>query len=148
LDVINGAILERRGFKHYHADGLVIRICCECHSALKKKKLPRLALENRLYRGQLLDEFKDLTWIEEMVCAKYCNTAHITRIYQSSDPSQPKVFHGNTCAHEMNVVSTASVLPRTPADINGMLSIVFIGPGKFKPDNLGPLFKIRKRKVW
>ena len=148
LDVINGAILERRGFKHYHADGLVMRICCECHSALKKKKLPRLALANRLYRGQLPDEFKDLTWIEEMVCAKYRNTAHITRIYQSSDPSQPKVFHGNTCAHEMNVVSTASVLPRTPADVNGMLSIVFIGPGKFKPENLGPLFKIRKRKVW
>jgi hypothetical protein len=59
-----------------------------------------------------------------MVCTKYQNTAHITRIYQSSDPSQPKVFHGNTCAHDMNVVSTASVLPRTPTDINGMLSVI------------------------
>jgi len=80
--------------------------------------------------------------------AKYHNTAHITRIYQSSDLSQPKVFHGNTCAHDMNIVSTASVLPQTPADINGMLSVVFIGPGRFKPDSLGPLFKIRKAKVW
>jgi hypothetical protein len=123
-------------------------ICAKCHSALKKKKVPQLSLANHLYQGSLPNEFKDLTWIEEMVCAKYCNTAHITRIYQSSDPSQLKVFHGNTCAHDINVVSTASVLPQMPADINGMLSVVFIGPGRFKPDSLGPLFKIRKVKVW
>ena len=60
----------------------------------------------------------------------------------------PKVFHGNTCTHDMNLVSTVSVLSRTPADINGMLSVVFIGPGKFKPDCPGPMFRIRKRKVW
>jgi len=148
LEAIDGAILDSQGFKSQTAEGVVMRICSECCSALKKKKVPRLSLANHLYRGRLPDEFKDLTWIEEMVCAKYRNTAHITRIYQSSDPSQPKVFHGNTCAHDMNIVSTASVLPRTPADINGMLSVVFIGPGRFKPDSLGPLFKIRKSKVW
>jgi hypothetical protein len=53
-----------------------------------------------------------------------------------------------THAHDMNLISTVSVLPRTPADINGMLSVVFIGPGKFKPECLGPMFRIRKRKVW
>jgi hypothetical protein len=125
-----------------------MQICTECHSSLHNDRLPRLALANRLYRGKLPDKFKDLTWIEEMVCAKFRNMAHITRLYQSSDPSQPKVFHGNTCAHDMNIVFTASVLPRTPADINGMLSIIFVGPGKFKPDCFGPMFKIRKRKVW
>ena len=83
-----------------------------------------------------------------MICAKYRNTAHITRLYQSSHPSQPKVFHGNTCAHDMNLVSTVSVLPRTPADINGMLSVVFVGPGKFDPKSFGPLFCVRKLKVW
>ena len=148
LDAIDGAILEPIGFKARTPDSVVMQICSECHSSLQHKNVPRLALANRLYRGKLPDEFKDLTWIEEMVCAKFRNTAHITRIYQSSDPSQPKVFHGNTCAHDMNVVSTASVLPRTSADINGMLSVVFIGPGKFNPDCLGPMFKIRKHKVW
>jgi len=33
-------------------------------------------------------------------------------------------------------------------NINGMLSVVFIGPGKFKSERLGPMFKIRKQKVW
>ncbi|KAI6029507.1 hypothetical protein PISMIDRAFT_39455, partial [Pisolithus microcarpus 441] len=59
---------------------------------------------------------------------------------QSSDPSQPRVFHGNTCAHDMNVVSTARVLPRTPADVAGFLSVVFVGPGKFNPAQLGTMF--------
>ena len=148
LDAVDGAILEPLGFKDLTPDGVIMQICSDCHSSLAKDRLPRLELANHLYRGKLPDEFADLTWIEEMVCAKFRNTAHITRIYQSSDPSQPKVFHGNTCAHDMNLVSTASVLPRTPADINGMLSVVFIGPGRFKPECLGPMFKIRKWKVW
>ena len=83
-----------------------------------------------------------------MVCAKYRNTAHVTRIYSSSDPSQPRVFHGNTCAHEMNVLSTATVLPRTVADMNDMLTIVFVGPHKFDPRCLKEMFTIRKQKVW
>jgi len=48
----------------------------------------------------------------------------------------------------MNVVSMASVLPRTPADINETLSIVFIGPGKFRPEFLKNIYRICKQKVW
>jgi len=92
--------------------------------------------------------FHDLTWVEEKICAIYCNIAHVTRLFQSSDPSQPKVFHGNTCAHEMNVISTASVLPWTPADVTELLSVIFDGPGKFDPKQLGTTFCVRKAKIW
>lgn len=38
-----------------------------------------------------------LCWIDR--------TAHVARIYGSSDSSQPKVlFHGNACSHEMNIL--------------------------------------------
>ena len=43
------------------------------------------------------------------------------------------VYHGNTCAHEMNVVSTVSVVPRTIGDINSILTVVFVGQKKFDP---------------
>jgi hypothetical protein len=101
-----------------------------------------------LYRGQLPDKFNDLTWVEEMACSIYRNTAHVTRLFNSSADDQPTVLHGNTCAHEMNVISTVRVLPRTPSDLNGMLSIVFVGPGKFQPDKAGTLFRVRKQKIW
>ena len=93
--------------------------------------MPKFALANNLYQGCLPSQFNDLTGVEEMVCARYCYTAHITRLFQSHDPVLPNVLHSNMCAHEMNVVSTVAVLPRTVADINEMLSVVFIGPGKF-----------------
>ncbi|KAG1894372.1 uncharacterized protein F5891DRAFT_1130989 [Suillus fuscotomentosus] len=108
-----------------------LNICSSCQAALRKH-----------------DKVPHLTWIEEKVCAVYCLTAHVTRLFQSSDPAQPKAYHGNMCAHEMNVVSTASVLPRTPADINGLLSVVFVGPGKFNPNVLGTVFRVRRSKIW
>ncbi|KIJ08065.1 hypothetical protein PAXINDRAFT_139506, partial [Paxillus involutus ATCC 200175] len=129
-------------------ESAVVNICPDCFAALSKKNIPRFALANGLFRGELPDVFRDLTWVEEKICAIYCTTAHVTRLFQSSDPSQPRVFHGNTCAHDMNVVSTASVLPRTPADVRGYLSVIFIGPGKFDPKQLGTVFRVRKARIW
>lgn len=97
---------------------------------------PCFALANQLFHGDLPKQFEDLTWVEEKICAIYCITAHITCLFQSSNLSQPQIFHRNTCAHDMNIVSTASVLPRTPADINGFLGVTFVGPGKFDARHL------------
>ncbi|KIO18773.1 hypothetical protein M407DRAFT_49732, partial [Tulasnella calospora MUT 4182] len=125
-----------------------VLLCEDCRSTLRKGQMPRYALANALYRGHLPDEFEDLTWVEEMVCCIYRTTAHVTRLYQSSNPTDPLVFHGNTCAHDMNIVSTATVLPRTPTDIVGRLSVVFVGPRAQKSQALKALFRIRKAKVW
>ena len=57
------------------------------------------------------------------------------------------VYHGNTCAHEMNVVSTASVLPHTIGDINSILIVVFVGQKKFDPKRLGNFFHVWKSKI-
>ncbi|KAG2336267.1 hypothetical protein BDR05DRAFT_896928, partial [Suillus weaverae] len=132
-------------------DSLVtcLSICSVCWVALSKPdSIPRFALVNNLYRGELPNRFHDLTWVEEKICAIYCVTAHVTRLFQSSDPSQPRVFHGDTCAHDMNVVSTVLVLPCTPADVNGLLSIIFVGPGKFDPAKVGLVFCVRKQMIW
>ncbi|KLO07133.1 hypothetical protein SCHPADRAFT_801810, partial [Schizopora paradoxa] len=123
-------------------------MCPECHRSLMSAHLPKFALSNRLYRGHIPSEFSDLTWVEEMVCAVYRTNAIVTRLYCSSDERNPRVFYGNTCAHELNVASTARVLPRTPADVNGMLSIAFIGNSKYKKACLRQIFQIRKAKVW
>lgn len=128
--LIDGLMLEPAGVVTVAHDSVSLNVCGSCHSALRKPlNVPRLALRNNLYRGELPIRFRDLTWIEEKVCAIYSVTAHVTRLFQSTDPAHARTFHGNTCAHEMNVVSTATVLPRTPADISGFLSVVFVGPG-------------------
>lgn len=147
--ILDGLMLEKVGVVAVAQDSATLNVCGSCHAALRKPdRVPRLALKNKLYRGDLPVQFQDLTWIEEKICAIYCVTAHVTRLFQSADPAQAKTFHGNTCAHEMNVVSTVTVLPRTPADVNGLLSVVFVGPGKFDPNALGTVFRVRRRKIW
>ncbi|KAJ7054739.1 hypothetical protein C8F01DRAFT_995220, partial [Mycena amicta] len=129
-------------------------LCQPCARSLMASEIPKFSLRNDLYRGQLPTEFSDLTWPEEMACCLYRTTAHVVRLFSrkgkdgKEDESSPRVFHGNVCAHEMNVVETAHALPRTPGDLNGAISVVFIGPQKFKKECLRNMFSIRKDKVW
>ena len=50
--------------------------------------------------------------------------------------------------HEMNVLSTATVFPRTTSDVNDMLTVVFVGSRKFDVDCLYVMFRVRKSKIW
>ncbi|KAG2150884.1 hypothetical protein DEU56DRAFT_728288, partial [Suillus clintonianus] len=146
--ILDGLMLDKTGITGCTPLACTLSVCEACFNLLSRSNVPRFALANKLYRGHLPPQFQELTWVKEMVCAIYHNTAHVTRLYQSSDPAQPLVFHGNTCAHETNIVSTAKVLPRTPADINGMLTVVFVGPAKLTPHSLKTLFRIWKQLVW
>ena len=75
--------------------------------------MPRYVLANKLYRGRLPEEFRDLTWIGERVCAKYSNTAIVTRLYQSFiGPVATSSLPRKHCTHEMNASSMVTVLPR------------------------------------
>ncbi|KZT35093.1 hypothetical protein SISSUDRAFT_990986, partial [Sistotremastrum suecicum HHB10207 ss-3] len=135
-------MLARRGIRSVN-DDCVVQLCNDCRSSLSKNKIPRYSLRNGLYRGSLPEQLQDLTWVEEMCCAIYRTTAHVTRLFQDG----VKV-HGNTCAHDTNVISTVEVLPRTPADVLGHLTVVFVGAGVVQPHVLKNMFQVRKEKVW
>ncbi|KAG1777607.1 hypothetical protein EV702DRAFT_969435, partial [Suillus placidus] len=141
-------MLDKEGVSCPTSTTTTVKVCTDCYRLFTHAKVPHLALANNLYHGSLPEQFRDLTWVEEMVCALYQNIAHVTRLYQSSDPTQPSVFHGNTCAHETNLLSTVKVLPHTPADINGMLTVVFVGTTKLDAKSLRSLFRVCKQVVW
>lgn len=138
-----GLVLSEEGM---HDDGS-LNVCNECSRFLMRDKIPPFSLANGLYRGQLPAEFADLTWVEEMACCVYRTTAHVVRLFNSSDPKNPRVFHGNVSAHPMNIIDTAEVLPRTPHDLLKCISIVFIGPYMLKSECLKKIFSVRKFKI-
>ncbi|KAG2108205.1 uncharacterized protein F5147DRAFT_577097, partial [Suillus discolor] len=134
---LDGVILDKARIVEDSPDLTMINVCANSLTALlRENSLPCFALANGLYYGELLTYFKDLTWIEQKICTIYSTTAYVTRLFQSSDLLQPKVFYGDICTHDMNVISTVFVLPRTPADVNGFLCIIFVSPGKFESDHL------------
>ncbi len=140
-------VLDRQGMRAREGK-VLINVCDECKRALSRGCKPKFSLANGLFRGELPLEFKDLTWIEEAVCSLIRPTAIVTRLYGSHDKQDPRMLRGNTCAHQMNVSSTVKVLPRTPADVCGMLSVVFIGNTSLADVHKRQLFRVRKLKVW
>jgi len=78
----------------------------------------------------------------------FIQTQPLSHTFTNHLTPRNRLFHGNTCVHEMNVSSTATVLQLVPSDINDLLNVVFVGPRKFKPEYLGNMYQIRKSKVW
>jgi hypothetical protein len=70
---LQGLMLDLHGLTIVYNDKSksVSHICQDCKSQLQNNKLPCFALTNNLFQGELPDEFKDLTWVEEMTCAVY-----------------------------------------------------------------------------
>ena len=70
LPAIDGTVFDTSAMTISETSRVVLKVCVECLSALKRNRVPRLSLDNYLYRGKLPSELQDLTWVEEMVCAK------------------------------------------------------------------------------
>ncbi|THV04014.1 hypothetical protein K435DRAFT_650131, partial [Dendrothele bispora CBS 962.96] len=129
----------------------LINVCMECLGYLQRKKVPLLALANELYRGKLPEHFlkydPPITAAEEMVCAIYRNTVNVTRLYGSEGTDKEStVMYGNTCAFEMNYISTATQLPRTPTDVNGMITVVYVGAARPTEEHLRRCTQFRVRR--
>ncbi|KAJ4487108.1 hypothetical protein C8J55DRAFT_424193, partial [Lentinula edodes] len=124
-------------------------LCHECLLYMQRSTMPRLALNNHLYRGELPEHLQNVSWVEEMACSIYRTSAHVTRIFGSSSECDPLQLHGNTCAHPLNICYTAKRLPWSPADLNDLISIIFVGPRKLTNEDLQKLtpFFVRRTVI-
>ncbi|KAJ3967503.1 hypothetical protein EV361DRAFT_807166, partial [Lentinula raphanica] len=145
---LDGLLLDKKGIvgTDENCTSFKMYLCGPCKTALGKDCMPRLALNNHLYRGDLPSEFEDLTWAEEMACALYHTTAHISRLYGSASEENPLQLHGNICAHPLDICSHATTLPWAPADVNNLVSIVFVGTHKLTTADLKKLSPLYVRR--
>lgn len=151
---LDGLLLCQEGIVIDHA-AAALRLCAQCHSSLNVGSMPQYALANGVYRGRLPKEFQDMTWVEELACSLYRTWNMVTRLYcgLDDDPAadvkrQPRVLSGNTCACDNGVLDSASVLPRTPANMRDLITVSFIGSGELKSSYMMPVLRVRKPVVW
>ncbi|KAJ3921050.1 hypothetical protein F5877DRAFT_36794, partial [Lentinula edodes] len=148
---LDGLLLDPRGIRALDFDCTVFEmyLCRECLAYMHRSIMPRLALKNHLYRGELPEDLQNVTWVEEMACSIYRTSAHVTRIFGSSSECDPFQLHGNTCAHPLNICYTAKRLPWSPADLNDLISIIFVGPKKLAKEDLQKLtpFFVRRSVI-
>lgn len=119
---------------------IVLRFCQSCYGSLCRDKLPRLALANHLYVGEVPLELKELTIVEEALLALCrAKVTIITLNGAASNTSSPlaeastnhshaqKGFKGHAVAYMTNPHKLTRVLPRTVEEIVRYICVIFIG---------------------
>jgi hypothetical protein len=85
------SVLDDISIHHEYVDidhdsqSLSLRMCTACVSALESQKIPKFSLSNNLFRGRLPADLRDITWIEEKVCALHRVTADVARLQNAED---------------------------------------------------------------
>ncbi|KAH9855238.1 hypothetical protein C2E23DRAFT_724926, partial [Lenzites betulinus] len=124
-----------------HEDGLSIEddevyaaLRPECCSCLRRCTLPPLALANKLYRGPVPSELRDLTFIEEQIiarCRSKCCIVHLRTDSEDEDapvlPSTQRGFKGHIIIHPQRAEQVAAILPPTVEDIVTPICVIFVG---------------------
>ena len=148
---LDRSIISRSGVVNADQDHNVeFNICNECLNPLKKgvPTVPRHGLINGLYRGELPEHLKDITWLEEQVCALARPGPIVFRLFGSDSKEQPFLAKGNVCVHPQPTASTAKVLPMVPEDINQMIAVVFTSSLLKLPSDVAKrVFRVRKQKI-
>ena len=63
-------ILDPKGVSIDENGESILTLCTMCHSSIQSKRTPPLALANHMALGDIPDELKDLTVVEEAMIAK------------------------------------------------------------------------------
>ncbi|KAL0563379.1 hypothetical protein V5O48_018689, partial [Marasmius crinis-equi] len=136
-----------------------LQCCRPCYSALRKGDTPTCALANRTYLGEVPDELRDLTLVEENMIAR-CRTRIVTmRMKEERAVDDKKRKPGGL--DQMGFKGHVIVFPQYPAQVSHMLPpsldemskyvcVIFVGERKPSKEwfnkNAAPL-AIRPSKV-
>ena len=120
-----GILLDRRGMK----DG-TLALCKDCYCYLKKGKTPPLSLANHLLLGDVPQELKDLTPVEESMIArcraKVC-VIHLKAEEEVLLSNTQRGMRGHIVVYPQKPENLLNVLPPSVEDICTPICVVFIG---------------------
>ncbi len=119
-------------------------MCLECAESVRKKKLPKKALANGLWLGEVPSVLTDLTFAEQSIIAR-------VRINRFAVKVQSGMYKTkcNIIAFQNPVPEILETLPPPSSDIEEVFAVMFI---KSKPPTEEdfketPLYNVRRKKV-
>ncbi|KAF8059278.1 hypothetical protein FPV67DRAFT_1382554, partial [Lyophyllum atratum] len=111
-----------------------LQLCVECSVPLSRKKLPRLALANRMFLGPVPDALKELTQVEESMIALCRAKMWIVQLQEENSSrvnvNVQKGVKGHCIIYPQDPGEIATMLPPSIADIVTPITILFIGSEK------------------
>ena len=100
-------------------------ICNGCRGDLRNGKVPKLALSNNLWLGNVPNVLKNLTFVEKMLVAKVRHTCAFVKV-----ASGMRKMKANIVAFESPIQKIYNILPPPREDLDDVLAILFTGPCK------------------
>jgi hypothetical protein len=112
---INGPVLDRR----------CSQVCETCRVSLRRGKVPRLALANGFWLGDIPEVLSDLRFVEKLLIARIRHNCCFVRV-----ASGGRKLISHVVAFESPIPKVYHALPPPIEDLNETLAILFTGPCK------------------
>ncbi|KIM38063.1 hypothetical protein M413DRAFT_44421, partial [Hebeloma cylindrosporum] len=115
IEELTGPVLD------YRCD----KVCDPCRKAIRKNKVPKLALANNLWIGNVPEELRCLRFVEKILIARVRHTCSFVKV-----SSGMRKMKANVVAFESPVAKIYDILPPPRDDLDDVLAILFTGPCK------------------
>ncbi|KAF8443786.1 hypothetical protein L210DRAFT_3313212, partial [Boletus edulis BED1] len=133
-------------------------ICDECFRALQMDSIPKFALSNNLWLGEVPHELAMLTLPEQLLIARHYPWCYVVKLYprdgyMTNPNSLQRGITGNVTLYNMNTEAIVSMLegqlmPQPTVELASVLAITYIGKKKLPSSWLKSTFRVRRRVVY
>jgi len=139
----NSSSVPLREYKGPVLDYNCTMICNSCRGSIRNGKIPKLALANGLWIGDVPPQLKCLNFVEKMLVARIRHTCAYVKV-----ASGMRKMTANVVAFQSPVPKVYTMLPPPRDDLDEVLAILYTGPCKPTPEDLKRLpFFVRRNKV-
>jgi hypothetical protein len=144
----------------HHEEGTIsCWMCIDCMRALERRVLPKLALANNLWIGDVPFELLNLTVPEQLLIARHYPRCYIFKLFPRDVDVHISVdqYHsgmaGNATLFELNTQEVVEMVEgqRMPSSVQilaSVIAITFVGSKKLPIDWLKKTFRVRRQVVW
>ena len=132
-------------------------MCSECMKALERQTLPKLALANNLWIGDIPFELSDLTIPEQLLIARHYPRCYVFKLFPRDVDIHfpPDQYHsgmaGNASLFEMNTQEVVEMVEgqRMPSSVQilaSVIAITFVSSKRLPVDWLKKTFRVRRQE--
>jgi len=126
-----GVLVDPAGVCQNEDGSLSLSLCPPCGSALSRKKLPRFALANLNFIGNVPPELQDLTLVEESLVARCRAKMCIVKLQDHRDdvelPTVQRGVKGHVIVFPQHPESISNIMPPPIGDVITPICILFCG---------------------
>jgi len=129
-------------------------ICDECLTNLRKNRLPRLALANNMWIGDIPFELAVLTLPERVLIARNFPAAHIVKLFplKKGAPSTNCALRGNVSTYRLDMDEIAdmvqgNIMPNPSQILASTIGVTIIGPKNVRERSMPGFLWVRRSRI-